>query len=125
MQRVMLKAKIRGGHVTATELHYEGSIAIDRLLLESADILPGEQVHVLNVSCGSRLVTYAIAAPAGSGEITLKGAAARLGQVGDEVILLTYAHVDDRRCRGFTSRVIHLGARNHLCNTGRARRTRA
>jgi aspartate 1-decarboxylase len=122
MQRTMLKSKIRGGRITATELHYEGSIGIDRMLLDAADILVGEQVHVLNVNNGSRIVTYAIAAPAGSGGITLKGAAARLGQVGDEVILLTYAQVDESGTRSFKSRVVHVGRRNLIGSRGTPRR---
>jgi aspartate 1-decarboxylase len=122
MQRTMLKSKIRGGKITATELHYEGSVAVDRLLIAAADILPGEQVHVLNVSNGSRIVTYAIAAPEGSGEIALKGAAARLGQVGDEVILLTYAQVDENGTRSFKSRVVHVGRRNRIDSRDKLRR---
>lgn len=122
MQRTMLKSKIRGGKITATELHYEGSVAVDRLLIAAADILPGEQVHVLNVSNGSRIVTYAIAAPEGSGVIALKGAAARLGQVGDEVILLTYAQVDESGTRSFKSRVVHVGRRNLIGSRGTPRR---
>jgi aspartate 1-decarboxylase len=122
MQRTMLKSKIRGGRITATELHYEGSIGIDRMLLDAADILVGEQVHVLNVNNGSRIVTYAIAAPAGSGGITLKGAAARLGQVGDEVILLTYAQVDENGTRSFKSRVVHVGRRNRIDSRDKLRR---
>lgn len=122
MQRTMLKSKIRGGRITATELHYEGSIGIDRMLLDAADILVGEQVHVLNVNNGSRIVTYAIAAPEGSGVIALKGAAARLGQVGDEVILLTYAQVDESGTRSFKSRVVHVGRRNLIGSKGKPRR---
>ncbi len=114
MRRIMLKSKIHRAILTATELHYEGSVAIDRLLMNAADILPGEQVHVLNVSNGSRIVTYAISAPAGSGTIALKGAAARLGQVGDEVIILTYCGLDDRQSRQFTPRVVHVESDNRL-----------
>ena len=114
MLRTLLKAKLRGGRRTGTELHYEGSIAIDRRLMEAADILAGEQVHVLNLSNGSRLITYAIPAPAASGALALRGAAARLGQTGDEVILLTYAQVDDLEARSFRSRVVHLGKHNRL-----------
>jgi len=120
----MLKAKIRGGRITSTELHYEGSVAIDRLLMEAADILPGEQVHVLNISSGARIVTYAIAAPAGSGQIALKGAAARTAQAGDEVILLTYALVNESEIRSFRSRVVHLGARNRIAIRGKRGKTR-
>ena len=112
MQRVMLKAKIHGATLTGTELHYEGSVAIDRNLLELADILPGEQIHVLNVSNGTRIVTYAIEAPAGSGVVSLRGAAARLGQTGDKVILLTYAHVDQKELREFASRIVRVDAQN-------------
>jgi len=105
---MMLKSKIRGGRITATELHYEGSVGIDAHWLASADILPGEQVHVLNLNNGSRLTTYALSMPAGSGAIALRGAAARMGCVGDEVILLTYAQVDNAEATAFESRVIHV-----------------
>ncbi len=115
MQRKMLKAKIRGGRITATALHYEGSIAIDGSLLEAADILPGEQVHVLNINNGSRLTTYAIVAPSGSGEIALKGAAARSAQPGDEVIILTYCSVDDQKARKFVPCVVHVDRDNRAC----------
>lgn len=121
MQRTMLKAKIRGGKITATELHYEGSVAIDGLLLEKADVLVGEQVHVLNISSGSRIVTYAIAAPTGSGTIALKGAAARSGQVGDEVILLTYVQVDQSEIGSFRHRVVHISGLNRIASRGKRR----
>jgi len=91
MQRLMLKSKIHRATVTGTALHYEGSITIDKDLLDRAEILPGEQVHVLNCSNGERFVTYAIAAVAGSGTILLNGPAARLGYEGDKVVILTYA----------------------------------
>jgi aspartate 1-decarboxylase len=110
----MLKSKIHCATVTATQLHYEGSIGIDRRLMDAADILPGEQVHVLNVSNGSRIVTYAIPAPAGSGEIALKGAAARAGHVGDEVIILSYCALDDREARQSVARVVHVDRENRL-----------
>lgn len=112
MQRVMLKAKIHRATLTATELHYEGSVAVDRLLLEQADILPGEQVHVLNVNNGERIVTYAIEAAAGSGTVSLRGAAARTGQVGDTVIILTYAVVADDERRAFKSQTVYVDAQN-------------
>ena len=79
MQRFVLKSKIHRAKLTATELDYEGSIAIDKTLLEAAGILPGEQVHVLNLSSGARIVTYAIEAEAGSGTVMLNGPAARMG----------------------------------------------
>ena len=112
MQRVMLKAKIHRATLTATELHYEGSVAVDRLLLEQADILPGEQVHVLNVNNGERIVTYGIEAPAGSGTVSLRGAAARTGQVGDTLIILTYAVVMEAERAAFKSRTVYVDAYN-------------
>jgi len=112
MQRVMLKSKIHRARLTATELHYEGSIAIDRLLMKAADILPGEQVHVVNVNNGTRLVTYAIAAAEGSGEVALKGAAARCGQVGDEVIILSYCTLDDQEACRLAARVVQVDSGN-------------
>lgn len=108
----MLKAKIHRATLTGTELNYEGSIAVDQTLLELADILPGEQVHVLNLNTGARLITYAITAPAGSGTIMLNGPAARMGMVGDPVIILTYCDVDDAEARRHTPRVIFMDARN-------------
>ena len=114
MRRTMLKSKIHRARLTATELQYEGSLGIDALLMEAADILPGEQVHVLNVANGSRLVTYAIPAPEGSGEIALKGAAARSGQVGDEVIILSYCSLNDEDARAFTARVVHVDCANRM-----------
>ena len=91
MQRIMLRSKIHRATLTGTELDYEGSIAIDRNLIEAAGLLPGEQVHVLNLSNGQRLITYVIEAPAGSGTMMLNGPAARLGVVGDKVVILAYA----------------------------------
>jgi aspartate 1-decarboxylase len=112
MQRFMLKSKIHRATLTATELHYEGSIAVDKLLLDQADILPGEQVHVLNVNNGQRIVTYAIEAPAGSGIISLRGAAARTGQVGDLVIIITYAAVPESERATFKSQTVYVNDQN-------------
>ncbi len=114
MQRMMLKSKIHRARLTATELHYEGSIGIDHLIMEAADILPGEQVHVLNISNGSRIVTYAIPAAGDSGQIALKGAAARSGYAGDEVIILTYCAYDDENARQHKAQVIHLDTNNRI-----------
>ena len=112
MRRYMMKSKIHRATLTGTELNYEGSIAVDTDLLERADILPGEQVHVLNVNTGDRLVTYAITAPAGSGTIMLNGPAARLGAVGDPVIILTYCDLDDQEARRFKPKVVLVDAKN-------------
>jgi aspartate 1-decarboxylase len=91
MQRTLLKSKIHRATVTEADLHYEGSIAIDSLLLEAATILPFEQVQIYNLNNGERFTTYAIEAPAGSGEIKVNGAAARLACPGDELIVASYA----------------------------------
>ena len=122
MQRFMLKSKIHRVTLTATELHYEGSIAVDTLLLNQADILPGEQVHVLNVNNGERIVTYAIEAPAGSGIISLRGAAARTGQVGDTLIIITYAAVAEAERSEFKSRTVYVNAKNQQLSATKNKR---
>lgn len=106
MKRHMLKSKLHRVRLTGTELDYEGSITIDRALLEAADMLPGEQVHVLNLSNGSRIVTYVIEAPAGSGTVLLNGPAARTGQVGDQVIVLSYCELEDEEARAHSPTVV-------------------
>ena len=108
----MLKSKIHRATLTGTELDYEGSITIDQDLLASADILPNEQVHVLNVTSGARFVTYAIAAPAGSGEVILNGAAARLGTPGDRLILLSYCLGDEAAAERFGPKLVSVGEDN-------------
>ncbi len=112
MQRFMLKSKIHRATLTGTELDYEGSIAIDRNLMEAADMLPGEQVHVLNVNTGSRLITYIIEAPPGSGTMMLNGPAARLGAVGDKVVVLTYCQMDDAEARQYRPIVVIVDDKN-------------
>ena len=112
MQRTMLKSKIHQATLTGTELEYEGSIAIDQDLLDRADIAPGEQVHVLNLNTGTRLVTYAITAPRGSGTMLLNGPAARLGAKGDRVVVLTYCLVDDAEVARHKPLVVHVDRQN-------------
>jgi aspartate 1-decarboxylase len=112
MQRLMLKSKIHLATLTGADLHYEGSIAVDRSLLRDADILPGEQVHVLNVNNGERIITYAIEAPAGSGTIMLNGPAARSGMPGDKVVILTYCQMDDEQSHSFKPKVITVDSNN-------------
>jgi aspartate 1-decarboxylase len=114
VQRIMLKSKIHRATLTGTELDYEGSIAIDKTLIEAADFLPGEQVHVLNLSNAQRLVTYVIEAPAGSGTMMLNGPAARLGAVGDKVVVLSYVAVDDKEARNFKAKVVHVDEKNRV-----------
>lgn len=110
----MLKSKIHRATLTGTELDYEGSIAIDRTLLEAAGMLPGEQVHVLNVNNGSRLVTYIIEAAADSGTVLLNGPAARLGAPGDLVVIITYCTMSDDEIAGHKPVVVKVDAHNRL-----------
>ena len=90
----MLKSKLHRASVTATEIDYEGSIAIDENLLELADILPYEQVHIYNINTGSRFITYVINAQRGSGTFSINGAAARLAQINDRIIVAAYGNID-------------------------------
>lgn len=115
VQRIMLKSKIHRATLTATELNYEGSIAIDGDLLREADLLPGEQVHVLNLNNGKRLITYVIEAPAGSGTVMLNGPAARLGSVGDQVIILAFVVVSEDKARIMRARTVYVDAQNRPC----------
>ena len=106
----MLKSKIHRATVTAADLHYIGSISVDPVLLEAADILEHEQVTVLDVDNGARFETYAIVG--GPGEICLNGAAARLVQVGDTVILLTYGDYEEHELATHEPRVVHVDQKN-------------
>ena len=110
--RTMMKSKIHRAHITETNLNYEGSISIDDKLMKSADILPYEQVHVLNVNNGSRFETYAIAGK--EGEVRLNGAAARLGEKGDVVIILTYCGVEEKKVAEHVPRIIHVDEKNRV-----------
>lgn len=112
MQRFVLRAKIHRATLTGTELDYEGSIAIDRNLIEAAQLLPGEQVHVLNLNNGSRLITYVIEAPAGSGTMMLNGPAARLGMAGDLVVVLAYGLATEEEARSLRPVIVHVDPRN-------------
>ena len=112
--RTMLKSKIHRATVTETNINYEGSITVDTRLLEAADILPYEQVQVLNVNNGARFATYAIEGKAGSGEICLNGAAARLAVPGDIVIILTYNQVKEEKARDYTPILVHVDANNAI-----------
>ena len=114
MQRIMLKSKIHRATVTGLELDYEGSIAIDPILLEAADILPGEQVHILNVQNGERFITYAILGKRGSGQMMLNGPAARLAYKGDTIIVVAYANVEDAEARAHKAIVVKVDGKNKL-----------
>ncbi len=99
MQRILLKSKIHRVRVTDANLNYEGSLKIDSDLMEAADILPYEQIKVYNIYNGARFDTYAIAGPAGKGDICLNGAAARMGAPGDLIIIATYANYNEAEIR--------------------------
>jgi aspartate 1-decarboxylase len=113
----MVKAKIHRATVTQAELNYVGSLTIDSDLMELCDILPHEQVHVLNVTNGHRMVTYAITGEPGSGVMCLNGAAARHGQPGDIIIVMTYAHCDDAEARALVPKVVIVDGKNRPIQT--------
>ena len=113
MLRVMLKSKIHRATITACDLHYVGSITVDRELLEAADILEHEQVHVLDIDNGARFETYTIAGERGSGAIQINGAAARLVREGDTIIVISYAHYDRAELERYEPRVVHVQARTN------------
>ncbi len=112
--RTMLKGKIHRARVTEVNLDYEGSITIDRLLMEAADILPYEMVHVLNINNGARFQTYAIEGEPGSGEVCINGAAARLVSKGDTIIILAYTAVADEEARAVQPRLVCVNERNAI-----------
>lgn len=114
MQRTLLLAKIHSCTLTAAKLDYVGSISIDEVLLDAAGILPYEQVQVVNVANGERLITYAIPAPANSGAVELNGAAARLGMRGDRLIIMTYAQLDAEEVKTHCPTVVLVDERNRL-----------
>ncbi|MEA1997690.1 MAG: aspartate 1-decarboxylase [Gemmatimonadota bacterium] len=112
----MCKCKIHMATVTETVLNYEGSIGIDRNLLAAADLLPFEKVQVLNVNSGNRLETYVIEAPAGSGAISLNGAAARGTEVGDKVIIIAYCLVGNEEARKIEPKLVFVDGDNRIKN---------
>ena len=112
MLLTLLKGKIHRATVTQCDLNYEGSISVDSALLERAGILPHEQVDVLNINNGMRFTTYAIPAAAGSGVIGINGAAARLAQKGDLVIIVAYARMEEAEAKTFQPRVLLVDSNN-------------
>jgi aspartate 1-decarboxylase len=110
MQRTMLKSKIHRATITDSDLHYVGSITIDPDLLEAADMLVHEQVHVVDVDNGARFETYTILGERGSGEIKVNGAAARLVHTGDTIIVISYAAYDEADLESYEPRVVHVEA---------------
>lgn len=110
----MFKSKIHRAVVTMAELYYEGSITIDKDLLETAGILQYEKVQVVNVNNGSRFETYTLEGPAGSGMICLNGPAARLGSVGDEVIIITYTQMSEDEAKKHKPRIVLVDRENKV-----------
>jgi aspartate 1-decarboxylase len=110
----MMKAKLHRATVTQADLEYEGSISIDRNLLDASGILPHEQVDVLNINTGARFTTYAIEAPRGSRTIGVNGAAARLVQAGDKVIVVAYCQMDASEARNYAPQVVLMDEGNHV-----------
>lgn len=114
MRRSMCKSKIHRATVTDANLAYEGSITLDPVLMEAADILAYERVHVVNIDNGARFETYVITGAAGSGDVVLNGAAARLVQPGDKVIIISYADYDEAELVDFQPRLIFVDDGNRI-----------
>lgn len=114
MQFCMLKGKLHRATVTQADIHYVGSVTIDGRLMDKAGILPGEKVQIVNINNGERFETYTIKGEAGSGIICVNGAAARLVQIGDRVILIAYAMMDENEAKTFTPSVLVLDDQNKI-----------
>ncbi len=114
MLLTMLKSKIHRAKITEANLNYEGSITIDTDLMKKAKILPYEAVHVFNINTGDRFVTYAIEGKAGSGVICLNGAAARLGQPGDLIIIVSFIQVPEEQAEGWQPFIVHVDINNKV-----------
>ena len=116
MRLTMMKGKIHRATVTQADLHYEGSISVDRDLLDLSGILPNEQVDILNITNGERFTTYAITAPRGSKTFGLNGAAARRVQLGDKIIIITYAQMEAEVAKSYEPKVVLLDENNEVVN---------
>jgi len=115
MRRILCKSKIHRATITGADLSYEGSLTVDRTLMDAADMLPYERVQVVNVNNGARLETYLIPGDPGSGIVQLNGAGARLGAPGDIVILMTYAEYEEHELvHGHTPTVVQVDERNRI-----------
>ena len=114
MQIEFCKSKIAHAIITEADLRYEGSITIDDTILKAVDIIQGEKVQVLNLNNGNRFDTYAIRGKAGSGQICLNGPAARMGIVGDQIIILSYALMDQTEARSAKMKIVHLDEKNRI-----------
>ncbi|MFE6227796.1 aspartate 1-decarboxylase [Streptomyces sp. NPDC057854] len=118
MMRTMFKSKIHRATVTQADLHYVGSVTVDADLLDAADLLPGELVHIVDITNGARLETYVIEGERGSGVVGINGAAAHLVHPGDLVILISYAQMEDAEARAYVPRVVHVDAANRIVELG-------
>ena len=118
MMRTMMKSKIHRATVTQADLHYVGSVTVDEDLLDAADLLAGELVHIVDITNGARLETYTIAGERGSGVIGINGAAARLVHTGDLVILIAYGQMEDAEARDLEPHVVFVDSENHIIGTG-------
>ncbi|KPK82298.1 MAG: hypothetical protein AMS25_02915 [Gemmatimonas sp. SM23_52] len=114
MRRELCKSKIHGATVTEANLHYEGSLTLDMDLIEAADLVPYERIQVVNLNNGSRLETYILPGERGTGAVHLNGAAARLGEVGDRVILISYAHYDETEVVAHEPCVVFVDEHNRI-----------
>jgi aspartate 1-decarboxylase len=112
----MLKSKVHRATITDANLNYVGSLTLDPILMQAAGFLQNEQVQVLNINNGSRLETYVIEGERGSGCVCLNGAAARLGEVGDLVIIVSYAWMDAAEAKSHVPQVVHVDAANRITN---------
>ena len=117
MQRFIFKSKIHRATVTDANLNYEGSLSIDPVLMKAADILPFEKVDVVNINTGARFATYVIKGQTGSGEVCLNGGAARKGEVGDLLIILTYASLSDEEMKNFKTKAVLVDDKNKVIST--------
>jgi aspartate 1-decarboxylase len=116
--RTMLKSKIHRATVTQADLHYVGSVTVDEDLMDAADLLPGEQVAIVDINNGSRLETYVIPGQRGTGVIGINGAAARLVAPGDLVILISYTMLEDAEARSYLPKVVFVDAANRIVGLG-------
>ncbi len=114
MLRTVCRAKIHGATVTEANIEYTGSLTVDAQLMKAADLVPYEQIHVVDVTNGARLVTYCIEGPPGSGTICANGAAARLIAAGDKVIIIAYAQVTPQELEGMAPKVVVLDEDNRI-----------
>ena len=121
MFRTMLKSKVHRATVTQADLHYVGSVTIDADLMDAADLLPGEQVAIVDIDNGARLETYVIEGERGSGAICLNGAAARLVQPGDKVIIISYAEYSEAELEHYAPTIVHVDTANRQVDEALAR----